>query len=177
MGDSEEGIRCVGAERTFRCQLTKGASVRDLAAQVTSPNKCLRGSTERMARISRSIVSTFRVLPVRLPVHCWQLAAETGQAGSLNIRIFCRGRELRHHELAASIGTSPVHFVLCPDGPLSRGSSVDFGAAGVLAHYDLPAEPAEDQDAWVRTRCCVIGFASYAHHPRPPPPLRLDPDS
>ena len=34
----EEGIRCVGADHTFCFQLTKGASVRDLAAQVTSGN-------------------------------------------------------------------------------------------------------------------------------------------
>ena len=100
-----------------------------------------------------------------------QLAAETGQAGSLSIRIFCRGRELRHHELAASIGTSPVHYVLCPEGPLSRASSVDYGAAGLLDSYDLPREQTDDQDAWVRTCLAHVGFA-IAAVPPPPPPLR-----
>ena len=34
MADGEKGIRCVGVDGTFSFQLTKGASVRDLAAQV-----------------------------------------------------------------------------------------------------------------------------------------------
>ena len=87
----------------------------------------------------------------------------------MNIRIFFCGRELRHHELAASIGTGPIHFVLCPDGPLSRGSSVEFGPGGVLAYYGLQAEHAEDQDAWVRTFPMLV-LSNYPS-PSPPPPL------
>ena len=100
-----------------------------------------------------------------------QLAAETGQAGSLSVRIFCRGRELRHHELAASIGTSPVHFVLCPEGPLSRGSSADYGAAGVFEYYDLPPEQTDDQDAWVRFASPHVVHRLW-HTRTPPPPGR-----
>ncbi len=98
-----------------------------------------------------------------------QLAAETGQAGSLSVRIFCRGRELRHHELAASIGTSPVHFVLCPEGPLSRGSSVDYGAAGVLEYYDSPSEQTDGQDAWVRICQQYVVHLLLCGTPPPPP--------
>jgi len=56
-----------------------------------------------------------------------------------------------------------VHFVLCPDGPLSRGSSVEFGPGGVLAYYGLPAEHADDQDAWVRT--VTIACIANSLHP------------
>ena len=36
MSGNDEGIRCIGADCTYRFHVSRGASVRDLASQVTA---------------------------------------------------------------------------------------------------------------------------------------------